>query len=100
MQGSAGFIVCGTGGLAVLPAPLLAGIVGLLQPHSAFTYTLLAIAAGVALFLLFFQSWTLVLHSALSADETPLPVPRQEAAPHGADGDHPAVNAGTQAGSA
>ena len=53
----------------LLPAPLLAGMVGLLQPHSAFPFILLAIAAGVALFLLFFQSRTLVLRSVLSADE-------------------------------
>jgi hypothetical protein len=103
MQGSAGFIVCGTGGLAVLPAPLLAGIVGLLQPHSAFPYILLAMTAGVALLLLFFQSWTLVLHSVLSAEEEQRP-PRQGTPDHGADGDHPTMNASTtpstEAGSA
>jgi hypothetical protein len=53
----------------LLPAPLLAGVVGMLQPHSAFPYILLAIAAGVALFVLFYQSWTLVLHSVLNAGE-------------------------------
>jgi hypothetical protein len=89
------FVVLGD---LLLPAPLLAGIVGLLQPHSAFPYILLAIAAGVALFLLFFQSWTLVLHSVLSADEASRPAPRQGAHGHGSDVDHPAMNASTNAG--
>jgi modulator of FtsH protease len=88
----------------LLPAPLLAGIVGLLQPHSAFPYILLAIAAGMALFLLFFQSWTLVLHSVLSADEAQRPAPRQGTHDHSLDGDHPTMNASTtssaEAGSA
>ena len=47
----------------LVPAPLLAGIVGLLQPHSEFPFLLIAIMAGVGLFLLFAQSWTLMLHS-------------------------------------
>src|SRR5262249_52279623 len=88
----------------LLPAPLLAGMVGLLQPHSVFPYILLAITAGVALFLLFFQSWTLVLHSVLSADEARSPAQRQGTQDHGSDGDHPTMNASTtssmEAGSA
>jgi hypothetical protein len=75
-KGLLGSPVAVRAGLAVLSAPLLAGIVGLLQPHSAFPYILVAIAAGVALFLLFFQSWTLALHSVLSADEEQPPAPR------------------------
>lgn len=51
----------------LVPVPLVAGIVSLLQPRSDTPYLLLAIVAGVGLFLLFFQSWTLVLHSVLSA---------------------------------
>jgi modulator of FtsH protease len=61
----------------VIPVPLLAGIVGLLQPRSAWPFLLLAISSAVGLFILFFQSWTLVLHSALSADETPTPTPQR-----------------------
>jgi hypothetical protein len=81
----------------LLPVPLLAGIVGLLQPHSAFPFILLAIAAGVALFLLFFQSWTLVLHSVLRADEAQRPAPRQGTHARGSEGDHPPMNASTEA---
>jgi hypothetical protein len=94
-KGLLGSPFAGRAGLAVLPAPLLAGIVGLLQPHSAFTYTLLAIAAGVALFLLFFQSWTLALYSVLSADEEQPPAPRRGTHDHGPEGDHPTMNAST-----
>jgi hypothetical protein len=87
----------------LIPAPLLAGLVGLLRPQSAFPFLLLAIAAGVGLFLLFFQSWTLVLHSVLDADEAQRPAP-QPGNPagnpaHGSEGDHPTMNASTEAGS-
>jgi hypothetical protein len=88
----------------LLPAPLLAGMVGLLQPQSALPFILLAIAAGVALFLLFFQSWTLVLHSVLSAAEAQRPAPRQGTHDHSRDGADPPMNASTtssaEAGSA
>ena len=47
----------------LVPTPVAAGIVGLLQPDSEFPFMLLAIAAGVGLFVLFSQSWSLVLHS-------------------------------------
>ena len=83
----------------LMPAPLLAGIVGLLQPHSTFPFLLLAIAAGVGLFLLFFQSWTLVLHSVLSADETPRSATRRGSSSHGSEGDPPSMNASAEAGS-
>ncbi len=43
----------------LVPAPVAAGIVGLLQPDSVFPFLLLAIAAGVGLFVLFSQSWSL-----------------------------------------
>jgi hypothetical protein len=86
----------------LLPTPLLAGLVGLHQPHSSVPFILLAIAAGVALFLLFFQSWTLVLHSVLSADEASRPAPRPGTHAHGSDeygsdGEHPTMNATTHA---
>lgn len=77
----------------LIPAPLLAGIVGLLQPQSAFPFLLLAITAGVGLFLLFFQSWTLVLHSALSADEAQRPAPPRGTQAHGSEDDRPTMNA-------
>lgn len=73
----------------LIPAPLLAGIVGLLQPYSAFPFLLLAITAGVGLFLLFFQSWTLVLHSALSVEEAHRPAPRRGTQAHRAEDDRP-----------
>ena len=47
----------------LVPAPIIAGLVGLLQPESGFPFLLLAVAAGAGLFVLFSQSWTLVLHS-------------------------------------
>jgi hypothetical protein len=47
----------------LVPTPVAAGIVGLLRPDSEFPFMLLAIAAGVGLFVLFSQSWSLVLHS-------------------------------------
>jgi hypothetical protein len=84
----------------LMPAPLLAGIVGLLQPHSAFPFLLLAIAAGVGLFLLFFQSWTLVLHSVLGADAAQRPPSWRGPPAHVSEGDHPTMDAGTEAGSA
>jgi hypothetical protein len=86
----------------LMPAPLLAGIVGLLQPHSTFPFLLLAITAGVGLFLLFFQSWTLVVHSVLSPEDAPRPAPGRVARAHGSDGDHPTIHASdasTEAGS-
>lgn len=50
-------------------APVATGIVGLLQPHSEFPFLLVAIAAGVGIFVLFSQSWTLPLHSITKADD-------------------------------
>jgi modulator of FtsH protease len=98
---SVAFVVLGD---LLLPAPLLAGMVGLLQPHSTFPFILVAIAAGVALFLLFFQSWSLVLHSVISADEEQSPPPRQGTHGQHSDGDHPTINvsttSSTEAGSA
>jgi hypothetical protein len=49
----------------------------------------------VALFLLFFQSWRLVLHSVLGTDEEQRPAPRQGTNDHSSDGDHPTMNAST-----
>jgi hypothetical protein len=66
----------------LIPIPFLAGIVGLLQPHSEAPFLLLAITASVALFVLFFQSWTLVLHSVLGADEAERDEPRSSSNPH------------------
>jgi hypothetical protein len=61
----------------LLLTPIAAGIVGLLQPHSAIPYLLLAIAAGVGLFVDFSQAWTLVLHGvSRTADLQPQGSPR------------------------
>ena len=65
----------------LVPVPLVAGIIGLLQPHSDIPFLLLAITAGVGLFMLFFQSWTLVLHSALSEGATETEEARRSAPP-------------------
>ena len=62
----------------LVPAPVLAGLLGLLQPESAFPFLRLAIAAGVGLFVLFSQSWTLVLHSI-----TNVPDSRRQESPSG-----------------
>jgi hypothetical protein len=70
----------------LVPAPLLAGIIGLLQPHSEFPFLLLAIAAGVGLFFLFSQSWTLVLHSIMNADDAPHQEPQSKNNPQGSEG--------------
>jgi len=67
-------------------------MVGLLQPHSAFHYLLLAMTAGVALFLFSFQFWTLAPHTVLSADGEQLLTPRQGTHDHGSDG-LPTMNA-------
>jgi hypothetical protein len=66
-------------------APLLAGIVGLLQPHSGFPFLLLAIAAGVGLFFLFSQSWALVLHSIINDDDAPRQEPQSSNHPRGSE---------------
>lgn len=66
-------------------APLLAGIVGLLQPYSEFPFLLLAIAAGAGLLLLFSQSWMLVMHS-VAADDSRRQQPRSSDDPHGSEG--------------
>ncbi|MDE3230595.1 MAG: hypothetical protein KGO05_12015 [Chloroflexota bacterium] len=58
----------------VIPAPLVAGAIGLWRPQSAIPFLVLAVASGIALFMLFFQSWSLVLHSVLSEEDTHLPV--------------------------
>lgn len=83
----------------LMPAPLVAGMVGLLQPQSAFPFLLLAIAAGMGLFLLFFQSWTLVLHSVLSTEVPPPSATRREIPVHGSAHDHPTTNVSREAGS-
>ncbi len=54
----------------LVPTPVAAGIMGLLQPDSEFPFMLLAIAAGVGLFVLFSQSWSLVLHSIGNVDDS------------------------------
>ena len=46
----------------LLLTPIAAGAVGLLQPHSETPFLLVAIAGGAGLFVLFSQSWALVLH--------------------------------------
>jgi len=46
----------------LLLTPIAAGSVGLLQPHSETPFLLVAFAVGAGLFVLFSQSWALVLH--------------------------------------
>lgn len=46
----------------LLLTPIAAGSVGLLQPDSEVPFLLVAIAVGSGLFVLFSQSWALVLH--------------------------------------
>jgi hypothetical protein len=67
----------------LLLTPIAAGAVGLLQPHSEAPFLVVAIAIGVGLFVLFSQSWALVLHGvahrvgrqpiSLAGGNTPLP---------------------------
>jgi hypothetical protein len=81
----------------LVPAPLLAGIVGLLQPHSEFPFLLIAIMAGVGLFLLFAQSWTLVLHSIISTNAAQ---PRSGNSPQDSKKDDTKTGSVTRAGPA
>lgn len=53
----------------LMPVPIIAGCAGILLPRSEIPFVLLAVAASMGLFLLFSQSWTLVLHSIIKADE-------------------------------
>jgi hypothetical protein len=66
----------------LLLTPIAAGFVGLLQPHSEVPFLLLALAAGVGLFVLFSQSWTLVLHGVIhTADGQRLALPSNNTPP-------------------
>ena len=66
----------------LLLTPIAAGFVGLLQPHSEVPFLLLALAAGVGLFVLFSQSWTLVLHGVIqTADGQRLALPSSNTPP-------------------
>ncbi len=49
-------------GDCALLSPVVAGVTGLLRPESPFPFVLLATATSVGFFVLFAQSWTLVLH--------------------------------------
>jgi hypothetical protein len=51
----------------LLLAPIIAGVTGLLQPRSPFPFMLIAIATSAGFFVLFSQSWALVLHSVLDS---------------------------------
>jgi hypothetical protein len=74
----------------LLLTPIAAGSVGLLQPHSEAPFLVVAIAIGVGLFVLFSQSWALVLHGvahrvgvgrqplSLAGGNTPLPAMAHE----------------------
>jgi hypothetical protein len=55
-------------GDAVLLAPVVAGVTGLLLPASPLPFMVVAVGTSVALFVLFSQSWTLVLHTILDSD--------------------------------
>lgn len=52
------------------PAPVASGLVGLTQPASELPFMLLAVSAGIGLFLLFAQSWTLALHSIIKPQQS------------------------------
>lgn len=80
----------------LMPAPILAGIVGLLRPHAAFPFALLAIMAGVGLFVLFFQSWSLVVHSVLNAPDSQHPEPPREIHAPAAAANQPPSSARTE----
>lgn len=72
----------------LLLTPIAAGAVGLLQPHSEAPFLVVAIAVGAGLFVLFSQSWALVLHGvthrvgrqpvSLPSGNTPPPSTAQE----------------------
>lgn len=70
----------------IMPTPIVAGLVGLLQPASEFPFLLLAIAAGAGLFVLFFQSWTLVLHSITNVSDARRPESRSGSNTQGSEG--------------
>lgn len=56
-------------GDAALLAPVVAGVTGLLLPTSPLPFMVVAVAASVALFVLFSQSWTLMIHGILDPDD-------------------------------
>lgn len=70
----------------LVPTPIVAGFIGFLEPASELPFVLLAISACLGLFLLFSQSWTLVLHSVISPHELHHPEPRSERNPVGREG--------------
>jgi modulator of FtsH protease len=62
----------------LLLTPVLAGTIGLLQPYSEVPFVLLAIAGGIGLFVLFSQSWTLVLHDVMNTPDSQHQAPSKE----------------------
>ena len=76
----------------LLLTPIAAGFVGLLQPDSEVPFLLLAIAGGVGLFVLFSQSWTLVLHGVIhKADGQRLAFPSSNNPPPSTEHDDKAI---------
>jgi hypothetical protein len=76
----------------LLLTPIAAGFVGLLQPDSEVPFLLLAIAGGVGLFVLFSQSWTLVLHGVIhKADGQRLALPSSNTPPPATEHDDKAI---------
>jgi hypothetical protein len=49
----------------LLLTPIAAGSVGLLEPHSEVPFLVVAVTVGAGLFVLFSQSWALVLHGVI-----------------------------------
>lgn len=69
--------------LILVPVP--AGVIRLLQPTAEVPYILLAVAATIGLFILFSQSWTLVVHGVM---DTPAGASQQDAEQSANKGDN------------
>ena len=66
----------------LLLTPIVAGTVGVLQPQSEAPFLLMAIAVGAGLFVLFSQSWALVLHGVKHrVDRQPVMLPGSSTPP-------------------
>lgn len=66
----------------LLLTPIVAGTVGVLQPQSEVPFLLMAIAVGAGLFVLFSQSWALVLHGVKHrVDRQPVMLPSSSTPP-------------------
>jgi hypothetical protein len=68
-------------GNPLLLVPVVAGVMGLQQPASSLPFVLIAVATTSGLFVLFSQSWSLVLHSIPASDGRERSESRGEAEP-------------------